>query len=569
MTGPFATVDGLTLRHIGRRAAALRDLDLRWEEGERLLLLGPSGSGKSTLALALNGVIPHALDAHWEAGRVVVAGADTREIGLAATTAAVGVVFQDPEAQLVMLELDDEIAFGLEGRGMSRDEMRRRVREARLRMGLLGPRVPDRLAALSGGMKQRVAVASILALGQRGIVLDEPTANLDPEGVRLVVEAIADIARDRSRSLLLIEHRLDAIGPLIDRVAVLAADGHLALEGAPDDVFDRRIGELDALGVWVPELARLGKMVGAAQRPHEVAAAARAIVEHWPSAAAPDARATPRREILLAAHDVAYRYREASVPAVDRASVHIAAGELVAIVGRNGAGKTTLGQLLAGAIAPTSGRVEMRGSDLRGGARCDARVAYVFQYPAHQFVTSTVRDEIAFSLRATGADAGTRRRADDELARWGLDGLALANPHSLSHGQQRRLSVATALVTDPDAVVLDEPTFGQDRRQSEALLDALGSLHAAGRTVVLITHDLAVVADRAERVIAMADGRIAFDGPPTGLFARPDLLAACGLDLPPVAEAFALARRERADVPLIVGLRAARQALAVAGETAA
>lgn len=559
---PFARVEGLTLRHIGRRAPALRELDLRWDEGERLLLLGPSGSGKSTLALALDGIVPHALDAHWESGRVLVRDADTRSSGLAATTAAVGVVFQDPEAQLVMLDVDDEIAFGLEARELSREEMRGRVREARERMGLVGPRVPERLAALSGGMKQRVALASVLALGQPGIVLDEPTADLDPEGTRLVVEAIADLAADRSRSILLVEHRLDLVAGLIDRVAVLTADGRAALDGHPDDVFGSQLGELDALGVWTPELTRLGVLLGTPTRPRDARDAARAIVERWPASARlpPRTHGAPRE--VLSCHDVTFRHRGASSPAVDRVSVGIGSGELVAIVGRNGAGKTTLGQLLAGVRAPSSGRVLLDGRDLRTADTRDARrITYVFQYPAHQFVASTVRGEIAFGLRGTGSADVVRRRADVELGRWGLEALALANPHSLSHGQQRRLSVATALVTEPDIILLDEPTSGQDRRQSDALMDALAALHRAGRSIVIITHDLALVADRAERVIAMADGRVAFDGVPADLFTRMEVLAACGLALPAVAESFALARRERVDLPRIVGLRAATEAL--------
>jgi len=196
---PFASVRSLTVRHIGRKRPALRDLDLDWREGERLLLLGPSGSGKSTLALCLDGVIPHGIDAHWESGGVSVDGRDTRAASLAELAATVGVLFQDPETQLVMLETDDEIAFGLENLGLSREEMRTRIAEARAATGL-GPSTPRRLDQLSGGTKQRVSLAALLAMRPRALVLDEPTANLDPVGAREILAAYAALCADRARS---------------------------------------------------------------------------------------------------------------------------------------------------------------------------------------------------------------------------------------------------------------------------------------------------------------------------------------------------------------------------------
>ncbi|MGH2356001.1 MAG: ABC transporter ATP-binding protein, partial [Chloroflexota bacterium] len=190
MASPSIAVEGLTLRHVGRRAPALRDLSLRWEAGERLLLLGPSGSGKSTLALCLNGIIPHSLEAHWERGRVLIDGRSTLDTSLGDLTRTVGVLFQDPEAQLVMLEVDDEIAFGLENLGLPRREIIARVRAAREMVSLDPERTPARLDHLSGGAKQRVVLAALLAMGGHAIVVDEPTANLDPQGARLVLSLL-------------------------------------------------------------------------------------------------------------------------------------------------------------------------------------------------------------------------------------------------------------------------------------------------------------------------------------------------------------------------------------------
>lgn len=564
----FAEVQGLTVRHVGRRAPALRELDLSWDDGERLLLLGPSGSGKSTLALCLDGVIPHALDAHWESGRVLVHGRDTRAAGLAAAASEVGVVFQDPETQLVTLEVDDEVAFGLENLGVPRDEMRRRVAEARTAMGLEGPRVPERVAQLSGGMKQRLAIASVLAMGAQGIVLDEPTANLDPDGAAAVVAAIAELGRDRTRSLLLVEHRLDDVLSLIDRVAVLDDTGHLALDASPEVAFGSQRSSLDALGVWIPQIVSLVGLLGDEDVPRTVEEAGALIAERWPVAAGTTDPGVPRSDRpVLEARGLTYRFPGRTDTALAGVDLAVAPGEVVAIVGRNGAGKSTLGLLLVGALRPSGGSVLLDGRDLRAQDRrlVRSRLAYVFQYPEHQFVARTAHEELMFGLRARGVgEAEARRRADAELASVGLAPLARADPHTLSTGQQRRLSVATALVTDPEVLVLDEPTFGQDRRHSDTLAARIDALHAEGRTVVLITHDLALVADRAGRVIALAEGRVAFDGAPRALFERDDVLDRCGLARPPVAAAFRAARRRRRDIPLLIGMREARAALAVA-----
>ena len=513
----------------------MRELSLEWREGERLLLLGPSGSGKSTLALCLDGVIPHALEAHWEHGRVVVAGRDTRDASLGELTRTVGVLFQDPETQLTMLEIDDEIAFGLENLGLSRDDMRARVLEARRLTRLDGRDVPERIDELSGGTKQRVALAALLAMRPAALVLDEPTANLDPDGTHEVLAALRSLVGDRSRSLLLIEHRLDHILPLIDRVAVLDERGSLAVVGTPEEVFIGAQARLDALGVWVPQLRELAQLLGSDALPGDVSAAADILLERWPATAGVPRVKSPVGETLVVARDAAYQYRRGAAWAVRDVSVEIARGDFIALVGPNGAGKSTLGLLLAGAVPPT-----------RGAAERHARVGFVFQYPEHQFVSRTVADE----LRASGV-----RDVGPILERIGLGALGAANPFALSHGEKRRLSVATAMASGPDILILDEPTFGQDRRHNERLLSDLGALNMKGVAVVVITHDLALVADHARRVVEMRDGRVTFDGATADYFVG-------GRRLPPVAEAFRLAHERRAAIPPLLGLAAARTALA-------
>ena len=570
VAAPAIHVERLTMRHIGRRAPALRDFSLEWAPGERLLLLGPSGAGKSTLALCLNGLIPHSVEAHWEAGRILVDGQDTRQASLGRLTRQVGLLFQDPEAQLALLEVDDEVAFGLENLGTPRPEMLRRVPAARALLGLDPARTPVRLDQLSGGTKQRVTLAAILAMGPGALVLDEPTANLDPQGTTELFDTLTDLCRDSNRSLLLVEHRLDDILALIDRVVVLDESGSGALTGPPREIFARHADTLDRLGVWVPQVARLGALFPGAKAPLTVAEAADLLVTAWPTHQSCHSRESgnplsPAGAPILAAEQVSYRYTADGPPALAAVDLTVHPGEFLALAGANAAGKTTLALLLAGALQPTTGRVLLDGRDLRAVPERDVRrrLAYVFQYPEHQFVTGTVQSELLFGLRARGvAPAAAAERAMAALERIGLADLAAAHPLSLSHGQKRRLSVATALVTEPDVLLLDEPTFGQDRRYTDELLALLTDLHRSGTTVVVITHDMTIVAEHATRVVALAAGNIVFDGTPAALFARPDLLARCALRLPPIAQAVQHARERRPALPAVSSLRALAAALA-------
>ncbi|MFC0532602.1 ABC transporter ATP-binding protein [Phytohabitans kaempferiae] len=451
---------GFGWRHAGRKAWAVRGLDLRVERGERVLLLGPSGAGKSTLLAGLAGLL--AADSGEREGTVEVDG-------------RVGIVFQDPETQLVMARAGDDVAFGLENHGVPAAEIWPRVDAALARVGF--PYGRDRsTAALSGGEQQRLALAGALALRPEVLLLDEPTANLDPAGADLVRTALRE-AVDPGTTVVLVEHRVAEALPLVDRVVVLDPGGGLRADGPPDEVFAAHGDRLAEEGVWVP-----GREV-------------------------PPRRASaPPGDALLSAERATIRDRLAAVDLLVRA------GEALAILGPNGTGKSTLALLLGGLLKPDGGRITatpaLAGADAatpphRWRAPALARrIGSVFQDPEHQFVTSTVYDELALGPRRTGVpEAAVASTVDELLARLRLDRLAGANPYTLSGGEARRLSVATALAAAPALLVLDEPTFGQDRRTWIELVDLLAGLREEGRGIVTVTHDPAFVTALADRTV--------------------------------------------------------------------
>ncbi|BFU46369.1 ABC transporter ATP-binding protein [Krasilnikovia sp. MM14-A1004] len=456
---------GFGWRHAGRRAPAVRGVDLRIAHGERVLLLGPSGAGKSTLLAALAALLPE--DSGQAAGEVEIDGLDPRK-----ARERVGIVFQDPQTQLVMARSGDDVAFGLENRGVPAEDIWPRVDAALARVGFAYPR--DRpTAALSGGEQQRLALAGVLALRPGLLLLDEPTANLDPAGAARVRDAITR-ALDPDTTMILVEHRVAEALPLVDRVVVLEPGGGIRADGPPAAVFAAHGDRLAEQGVWVPG--------------HPVA---------------PRRAVAPPGDPWVRARAVAVPGRLAAVDMTARA------GEVVAVTGPNGAGKSTLALLLGGLLAPGSGTVEAFG-DPRPPHRWRAaaltqRIGSVFQQPEHQFVTSRVRDELALGPRRLGRPAAEVAATVDELLdRLRLTRLAEANPHTLSGGEARRLSVATALATAPRLLVLDEPTFGQDRRTWIELVELLARLRDAGHGIVAVTHDDAFVAALADRVHALA-----------------------------------------------------------------
>ncbi|WP_181420992.1 ATP-binding cassette domain-containing protein [Curtobacterium sp. MCSS17_011] len=515
-------------RYPERDAWAVRDVDLTVEPGERVAVVGPSGAGKSTLLRAVAGVLPDEPDATDDTaasvqGTLLVDEADPR-----AVRGRVGLVMQDPEAHTVMSRVGDDVAFGCENAGVPRDETWDRVGTA-LDVVRLDLPLDRSTAQLSGGQRQRLALAGVLAMRPGALVLDEPCANLDPDGVAQVHDAVRALLDETGATLLVVEHRIGTWLDLVDRLVLLEPAGGVVADGPPAQVLADHGEALTAAGVWVPGVEpergsarqrrarrRAGEMPGASDG---ATAAFRPLGEGTRGEGVPGqgergaGEFGAGAEVLLEARGLGTARGKQTVG--NGIDLGLRTGQVLAVTGPNGVGKSTLGLTLAGLLPPAAG--DLRATDALadgiGAAphawtsrELAARIGTVFQDPEHQFVARSVREEVEAGPRALGAPDATERAAA-LLDEFGLGHLADANPFTLSGGEQRRLAIASVIAARPPVVVLDEPTSGQDRATWQAVVGRLGALADAGTAVVAVTHDRDLVrALDADEVVLGPDG---------------------------------------------------------------
>lgn len=487
--GVAVTAAGWGWRHAGRSRWAVRDLELSISPGERVLLLGPSGSGKSTLLHGFAGLLGGSEDGQ-EAGRLLVEDARPNQM-----RSRIGLVLQDPDSQVILSRVGDDVAFGMENFNVPREQIWPRVGSALRAVGLHLPLDFD-TSALSGGQKQRLALAGVIAMNPGLILLDEPTANLDPAGVVEVRDAIAAAAEETGATVIVVEHRTGVWLPVVDRVIVLGSDGQVVADGTPGQTIRREHDHLLESGVWIPGVPT-------------------PVVTR---------RAPARTGTLLTATDLGLGY-DSGPPIHGGLSFEIGRGRITLVTGPNGAGKSTLALTLGGLLRPARGRLNADADFAPAPTRRApigwrskellSRIGSVFQDPEHQFLKASVRDELELGLLALkrGRDE-ISARCDELLERLRLGHLAEANPYTLSGGEKRRLSVATVLATRPDAIVLDEPTFGQDRRTWEELIRLLAEVADGGTAIVAVTHDLDFANALADDTIALPAWEPVADGAP-------------------------------------------------------
>jgi len=482
---------GFSHRGTGRRQ--LQDVTCEIPAGSRVAVMGATGAGKSTLAMALNGLVPHHHPGDLY-GQLRVAGMATHEASLPQLVRITGLVSQDPQAQVMERLVLDDAAAGPANLGLPRDEVVSRARRALAAVGLADLACRE-TTTLSGGQLQRLAIAGILAMEPQLLVLDEPASALDPEGAAAVRGIIRSLS-DAGHTIVLIEHDPDAVAAWADLLLVLAG------------------GRVSYLGPPAPFLRDAGRMAAAGLRP--------VTDPRPPSPQAP--RSTPpqtsTRTPALETIALTHRYPSGSL-ALDGVDLTIYRGEFIALLGGNGAGKSTLARHFTGLLSPTSGMVRVSGSDAGGRDAGDlaGEVGFVFQNPDHQIFANTVFDEAAFGLRNTNvSQEQVAERVGQVLSQVGLGDAAGTHPLRLSRAERQRLAVASVLVRNPGILILDEPTTGQDWRDTQALMELVSGLHRTGATVVLITHDLQLAARYATRAVVLDEGRLALDIPMTRLF---------------------------------------------------
>lgn len=505
-------IRGLSFRYAGCEDAALVDVSLSIGDSEFVLITGPSGCGKSTLCRCINGLIPSFYGGEI-CGSVRVKDVDVFVTPVKEMAKKVGMVFQDPENQLVASDVERELAFGLENMGLSRTLMAKRIEEAMDTVGIDHLRYRE-VSSLSGGEKQKLAIAAVLVLHPEVLILDEPTSELDPKGAEEVIQVVKRLNEELGLTVLLVEHRLDRVLQSVDRVVVMN-NGCIDYDGGPREW----VNSSTLPDIGIPPVARLS--VRLKQRNIDVETPltikegrrffSNVFRRYKPQAGFSTQGVKDDR--ILWVSNVWYKYPEGGVVLRD-INVNVSKGEFVAIVGRNAAGKTTLAQLLNGLLKPSKGKVVVDGVDTRTATVEDlARlVGYVFQDPNVHLFADTVEEEIMFMMKNLGfSEEVIRDRLDAELKRFNLERCRGMYPRSLSTGEKQRVALASVLVSKPKLLVLDEPTRGLDYGLKKELMNYLRRYRDEGGTVVLITHDIELVAEYAERVILMSEGRVVAD----------------------------------------------------------
>lgn len=552
----------------------LRNISLQVEQGECFGITGPSGAGKTTLCRTMLGILPYSarltpeqLPQHFR-GTVSVLGEPVS--AKTARTNQIGMVLQDPENQFLRMSLLHELALGLQIQGLPNEEILQRAYDALSWVGLqhLWPgAIYLHPSDLSGGQKQRVAIAAFLALRPQVLILDEPTSDLDPVGKREVIETLARLRRDYRMTVVLVEQDPEILSAFCDRIALLH-EGRIELIAPPAAFYTERT-ILEQCGASVGELTRISWQTGYTyqERPpltlEEGEAAFAPMLSSHVSLATQEHIAAVE-EPVVQAENVGYSYEDGTM-ALKGVDLTLYRGEMLALLGPNGSGKTTFAKILAGIYRSSQGRVLVLGQDLASKKvrkRLPGSVGYVFQNPDHQLFCRKVSDEIEYGLKNLGVDPARRREAVAvTLEAVDLTAYADEDPLFLSKGQRQRLAVAAVLAMGPDILIVDEPTTGQDYRSVTGIMHLLCDLQRQGKTILIITHDLTLVAEYCQRVVAFRDGLLAFTGTPTELFDQQEILHRTGLRPPAAAALSAHLRASHPALPPLITVEQWTQAL--------
>jgi energy-coupling factor transporter ATP-binding protein EcfA2 len=537
---------GVSWTYEERREPALVNVNLSIRRGEVVVVTGPSGAGKTTLCRCLNGLIPHFFRGEL-VGDVNVAGMSVRENDIPFLAAKVGLLFDDPSNQLFNSTVEEELAFGPENYAVPVAEIKQRIDEGLKFARLEGSRYKNP-HALSGGQQQACALAAIYTMRPEVFVLDEPTANLDPFGAQLIFQRLSDLIASDSRTFVIVEHNLEAVLPYAGRLVVMDR-GRIVADGTPSEVL-KQVDLMEGIDLQVPHATQLSYELqkrGHNWRsiPFTTEDGVAMLNDILPELSIRKVNRTIGQdsggsEHIIEVQDVSYTYPDGT-RALNHVSLGIAKGGYVGFIGRNGSGKTTLVKMFNGLLRPTSGRILVEGKDagIASIPELARMVGYNFQNPDDQIFAKTVREELEFAPRNLGlqpdeiATSVERVAKDLELSEY-LD----VNPFSLSQGLRRRVAFGSVLTLDPAVLVVDEPTTGQDYARAKVVMELCRKLNERGKTIVIISHNMDLIAEYCDYIFVMKDGSLLTEGRPRDVFSRPEVLLETSIVPPQVTRIF-------------------------------
>ncbi|MGG3450510.1 energy-coupling factor transporter ATPase [Domibacillus aminovorans] len=522
----FLGCKDLSIRFYNRSEKILSSITLSVNKGEKVLILGPSGSGKSTLISALAGIIPEHIEAE-------VSG----EVFLRKDA---GVMFQDPDSQFCMLHVDEEIAFSLENRSIPRNDMDKMISDLMDKVGLkVDKKTP--IETLSGGMKQRLALACLLALEPEVLFFDEPTAQLDPAGRNEIFDLLNQLGQQTNQTMVFVEHVLDGCIEWMDRVIIINESGDIIGDGEPKEILLNFNNQMEEAGIWRPKVFPEKWTEVVRNDSHPLAIKLSKMLEKKPLV---KTKEYGIEDIFIRTENVEIGYGKKTI--VKDINLRIHKGEWISIVGENGSGKSTFLKSLIRLEPIKKGKIHFQDTELKKWSDRELyeKAGFVFQNPELQFITDTVFEEIAFGGRQRNwPEELINTKTKQLLQEFGLESHHNAHPFTLSLGQKRRLSVATMLLFDQALLLLDEPTFGQDEKTARELIKRLKERQEQGTTIVMVTHDMDLVDEFSDQVILFNKGRVTYQGTPKGLFTNRTILRESAL-IPPLHYQLMDARKE-------------------------
>ncbi len=555
MTNKAIELIDVSYRYPRTKRTVIKKLNLSVQKGELLAVMGENGAGKSTLCQILNGIIPHSAGGKMK-GQVLIEGINTQESSVGQLSTIVGIVLEDPETQLFTTSVLNEVSFGPENLLMPVEEILERAKRVLKLVRLDG--FEDRPPTdLSGGQKQRLAIAAGLVMEPSILVLDESTSQIDPLGVVEVLSLIQKLNKELNMTIVMATDKGEEVARIADHILVLD-EGREVAYGTPREIF-ADTGFFTRFMIRSPQVSQLGSILEEKGHPLPtfpivLKEAHDGIVELLDGKSTPVVNESVRSEIvsseksetktsapkpIITVDHLTYVYQPRDVLAVDDVNFEIKEGEFVAIIGQNGSGKTTILKNLLGLLHPTEGKITVAGLDTSQAAVADLarHVGFVLQNPDQQLFAETIEQEIAFGPQNLGVDEDeVMRRVDEALEMVDLDCDKMEFPPALSKGDRAKVVIASALALNPEIMVLDEPTTGQDYKGCHQILQIARKLHQENRTVVFVTHHMALVAEYAQRVIIMCEGKILLDSKTEDVFGQPEVIRKAHIIPPQITE---------------------------------